>query len=182
MFSPKLLKSLPKTIVHKNVRFQADTNVFHKFSLLDHFWPNDNLDVIFFLRFFLSKLLKSLPKTIFHKNVRFQAETNAFHKFALLDHFWPNDNLHVVTFLRFFLQTAQITAKNHFSQKRTFSGWKERFPQISIVLSFLTKWYSWCNYFFTIFSPKLLKSLPKTIFHKNVRFQAETIVSTNLHC
>ena len=124
-----------KPFFTKTYIFYAKTNVFRKFALLDHFWPNDNLDVITFLPFFSSKLLKSLPKTIFHKNVRFQAETNAFHKFALLDHFWPNDNLDVITFLRFFLQTCS----NH-CQKRTFSGWNERFPQICTVRSFLTQW------------------------------------------
>ena len=55
MFSPKLQKSLAKTIFHKNVSFQAETNVLHKFALLDNFWPNDNLNVITFLRFFLKK-------------------------------------------------------------------------------------------------------------------------------
>ena len=83
---------------HKNVLFQAETNVFQKFALLDHFWQNDNLDVITFLRCLCPKLLKSLPETIFHKNVGYQAKTNGFHKFALLDHFWPNDNLDVITF------------------------------------------------------------------------------------
>ena len=31
----------------------AETNVLNKFALLDHFWPNDDLDVITFLLFFL---------------------------------------------------------------------------------------------------------------------------------
>ena len=107
-------------------------------------------------------------------------------------------------FYDFVSKTLQISAKNHFLQKRTFSGWNVRFRQICTVRSFLTKWSSWWNSVFTIFSPKLLKSLPKTIFnkwsfwcnsvftifppklltylpktifHKNVRFQAETKVS-----
>ena len=71
MFSPKLQKPLPKTIFHKTVRFQAETKVIHKCALLDNFWPNDNLDVITFLRCFLQNCSNHCQKPFFYKNVRF---------------------------------------------------------------------------------------------------------------
>ena len=74
MFSPKLQKSLPKTISHKNVRFQAETNVFHKFALLDNFWPNDNLDVITLLRCFVENCSKHCQKQFFKKTYVFRLE------------------------------------------------------------------------------------------------------------
>ena len=72
MFSPKLQKSLPKTIFHKNVLFQAETNVFHKLALLDNFWPIDNLDVITFLRFFLQNCSNHCQKEFFTKTYVFK--------------------------------------------------------------------------------------------------------------
>ena len=63
----KTAQMTAKTIFNKNERFQAETNVIHKCALLDNFWPNDNVDVITFSRFFSPKLLKSLPKTILHE-------------------------------------------------------------------------------------------------------------------
>ena len=78
MFSPKLQKSLPKAIFHKNVRFQAETKVFHKFALLDNFWQNDNLDVIPFLRFFLQNCLNHCQKAFFTKTYVFRLKRTFF--------------------------------------------------------------------------------------------------------
>ena len=104
--STKVLKSLPKTHFHKNLCFQDESNVFHKFVPLHNFWPNDNLDVIIFLWVFLKNHSNHCQKPFFQQNLRFQTKSNVFHKFVLLDNSWPNDNLRVSIFLRFFLQNC----------------------------------------------------------------------------